>query len=194
MATPTQLQHNPSIWEKQYQREIEDFPTLTQHLKSKAWGAIFNFDQTHRYILWRTWDKSLAKIVFIGVNPSKANGVNNDPTTSKCIGFAKQEGYGGVIMVNLLSVISTDPKLLTLMNRGTLNTPNSDYWLGVALSMSREVIFMWGNNGEDYKNRIHQVEEMSGDNRVYCLGKTQSGMPRHIVRLPYKTKLERWLI
>jgi len=36
-------------------------------------GAIFSGDNVHRYSLWRTWNYDLPRIMFIGLNPSRAD-------------------------------------------------------------------------------------------------------------------------
>ena len=72
--------------------------TLFPLLKS---DAIFSPDRIHRYGLWRIWDDALPKVLFIGLNPSTADELKNDPTIRRCIGYAKDWGYGGYIMGNI---------------------------------------------------------------------------------------------
>ena len=65
--------------------------TLFPLLKS---DAVFSPDRLHRYGLWRIWDDDLPKVLFIGLNPSTADELKNDPTIRRCIGYAKDWGYG----------------------------------------------------------------------------------------------------
>ena len=72
--------------------------------------AKFSNDRIYRYALWRVWDESLPKLLFIGLNPSTADEINDDPTMRRCIRFAKDLGYGTFIMGNIFGYRSTDPK------------------------------------------------------------------------------------
>lgn len=55
-------------------------------------NAEFNKDRTHRYALQRKWGKGERHILFIGLNPSRADETFNDPTITRCINFAKDWG------------------------------------------------------------------------------------------------------
>ncbi len=63
----------------------------------------------YRYSLSRTWNESLQRIVFIGLNPSTADAQHDDPTVRRCIGFARRWGYGGLTLVNLFAYRTTEP-------------------------------------------------------------------------------------
>ena len=53
-------------------------------------GATFSPCRTWRYTLWRSWGIGNGKnAVFIGLNPSTADEVQDDPTIRRCINFAK---------------------------------------------------------------------------------------------------------
>lgn len=66
----------------------------------------------YRYELSRIWDNSLPIVLFIMHNPSTADANEDDPTIRRCIGFAKQWGYGGIMVGNLFPYRATDPKEL----------------------------------------------------------------------------------
>lgn len=63
----------------------------------------------YRYKLWRIWDDSKPKVLFIMHNPSTADADEDDPTIRRCIGFAKSWGYGGIYVGNLSPYRATDP-------------------------------------------------------------------------------------
>ena len=63
--------------------------------------AILSDCKKYRYSLSRTWDESKPLIGFIGLNPSTADDVIDDPTITRCINFAKSWGGGGLYMGNL---------------------------------------------------------------------------------------------
>ena len=83
---------------------------MSQHLIYS--NAKFSKDRAYRYALWRTWDDSLEKLLFIGLNPSTADEIKDDPTMRRCIRFSKDFGFGGFIMANIFAFRSTDPKKL----------------------------------------------------------------------------------
>ena len=83
-------------------------------LKSKnnpliLYCALFSKDKVYRYSLSRVWDESLPYVLFIGFNPSTADGDKNDETITRCIEFAKEWGYGGLRMANLFAYVSSKP-------------------------------------------------------------------------------------
>ena len=41
-------------------------------------SALFSECRTYRYALWRIWDESLESILFIGLNPSTADEIDNE--------------------------------------------------------------------------------------------------------------------
>ena len=83
--------------------------TLFPLIKS---DASFSKDRIHRYTLYRVWNEELPKVLFIGLNPSTATETKNDPTIRRCMGYAKDWGYGSYIMGNIFAFRSTDPKNL----------------------------------------------------------------------------------
>lgn len=137
-------------------------------------GAVFSLCQTYRYALWRIWDPSQPKVFFIGLNPSTADAVRNDPTARRCIGFAQRWGYGGVYMANLFAYRATQPRLLK-----TAAAPigeKTDRWLQQLSQQSVLHIAAWGNHG-CFLNRDQQVRRLIPD--LYCLAVTQQGQPSH---------------
>ena len=58
-------------------------------------GAKLDAERTHRYYLYRIWNKELPLLAFIGLNPSTAAEEKNDPTINKIINITNFNGYGG---------------------------------------------------------------------------------------------------
>ena len=48
----------------------------------------------------------------IGLNPSTADEVTDDPTVRRCINYAKAWGYAGLCMTNLFAYRATDPVVM----------------------------------------------------------------------------------
>lgn len=73
-------------------------------------GAVFSDEnRKFRYALWRIWDITLDGLLFIGLNPSTAEHVKDDPTVRRLIGFAKTWGFGSLFVGNLFSLVTPDP-------------------------------------------------------------------------------------
>ena len=66
-------------------------------------GAGFSLCRTWRYKLWRRWSSAGPIVAFIGLNPSTADELNDDPTIRRCIGFARHWGFGGMYMLNVFA-------------------------------------------------------------------------------------------
>ena len=72
--------------------------------------AIISDCGKYRYELHREWDKSKKIVLFVMLNPSTADGLNNDLTTIRCINFAKKWGYGGIMIGNIYPFRAKRPK------------------------------------------------------------------------------------
>ena len=72
-------------------------------------GAIISECGKYRYSLTRKWADG-PRCVFIMLNPSTADAIQDDPTIRRCIGFAKDWGCGELIVVNLFAYRATEPK------------------------------------------------------------------------------------
>lgn len=148
--------------------------------------ASFSPCSKYRYSLSRTWDKSLPRILFVGLNPSTADDHCDDPTVRRCIGFAQLWGYGGLILVNLFGYRTTDPSGLTEVDDPV--GPENDRWIAVEQARVDCVVAAWGNHGV-LRNRDEAVLEILS--RTYCLGITKAGCPRHPLYIAAKTPLQR---
>ncbi len=72
-------------------------------------GAHLSPDRLYRYWLIRRWDANRALLCVIGLNPSRADEVQDDPTLRKIIGFAMNLGFGGVLVLNVGAYRTKDP-------------------------------------------------------------------------------------
>lgn len=150
---------------------------------------------TWRYALWRSWDlnRDGESVLFVGLNPSTADEIENDATIRRCIGFAKQWGYAGIYMLNLFAFRSTDPKALTTALDPV--GPDNDGAFDLYSSRAALIIAAWGSvppnrrRNLDWENRINRVLNTLRK-PVYCLGQTADGRPRHPSRISYAVPRE----
>jgi hypothetical protein len=140
-------------------------------------NAIFSECRNYRYALIRIWDENKPRIMFIGLNPSTANESQNDPTIRRVINFAKGWGYGGVFMLNLFSIISSNPNVLL-----TCADPvDNDRYLKSFGEQSKDILFAWGNFKQADK-RAKVVSSMF--EKAVCLGLNKNGTPKHPLYIP----------
>ncbi len=85
--------------------------------------------ENYRYTLWRIWNPEKPRVLFIMLNPSKGNQVENDPTLRRCIGFAKSWGMGSIEVVNLFGLISPYPDALKREAEPVVNALTSEHFL-----------------------------------------------------------------
>lgn len=130
--------------------------------------------RNYRFALWRTWDDSKPFAMIVGLNPSTADEVKDDPTLTRCINFAKSWGYGGVCMTNLFAYRATDPKDMKAQN-DPIGAEN-DIWLNKLANDAGIVVAAWGNDGS-YLGRSNMVVEMLPN--LHYLKMNKSGEPAH---------------
>jgi len=66
-------------------------------------------------------------MIFALLNPSTATAETDDPTICRCIEYARQWRYGGIIVVNLFAICSPDPKILK-DRVDPVGPENKKYW------------------------------------------------------------------
>jgi hypothetical protein len=150
-------------------------------------GAEISTDHIHRYGLWRVWDKSLKRMMFIGVNPStaEADEATDDQTIHACTRIAKYQGYGGFFMGNLFSFRSRDPEILR-KNLSIAIGPACDEWLKMMITASEKVVCAWGSwkfLGDRPEKVLAMVES------PYCISVNDDGNPKHPLFTPASTSL-----
>ncbi len=145
-------------------------------------------------------------VVFIGLNPSKADSSNNDRTLVRIINFCSRWNYKNIYIINLFGLISKSPIQLSKINdpigkNNDLITlkllefwrkdSNCDLWLG------------WGDKGQ-LKGRDGKVlkliknfsnfksKENNYSKRVLSLGLSKKGNPRHPLYMPNQSFLRQF--
>ena len=121
--------------------------------------AIISKDEKYRYKLTRTWDEDKGKVLFIMLNPSTANHIENDLTTIRCINFAEKWGYGGIMIGNIYPFRAKRPKDLRkwLKDGGTYQFFNRDAVHQMA-EQADLVVCAWGCNSPGMPEWIDELE------------------------------------
>lgn len=129
----------------------------------------------YRYRLWRKWGEG-PSIAFVMLNPSTADADIDDPTIRRCIAFARREGAGSLLVVNLFGLRSTDPDVLSSSDNPT--GPENWFHVEAAMDEAETIVCAWGAHPFALKNS-YALQQTAGRRRLVCLGKTKDGYPRH---------------
>lgn len=157
--------------------------------------AEFSADRVYRYSLGRVWSRRAPHLVIIGLNPSTADDRRDDPTIRRCVGFARQFGYGGLKVVNLFAYRSTEPDAL----RHAADPVGPDNSLAIRKAVGDclcslpvpggtarvRVLCAWGARGVYLDQDLAVMDWLDGlDIETVCLGVTNNGSPKHPLYLP----------
>ena len=148
-------------------------------------SATFSDCGRYRYTLERHWDEGQPAVLFVMLNPSTADAEKDDPTIRRCIRFAKDWGYGSLLVGNLFAWRATDPKALIGVEDPV--GPGNDAALVGMRDRARGVVCAWGANKAAHGTRADTVKAMLGQS--WALGLTRGGMPRHPLYVPAATNL-----
>lgn len=170
-------------------------------------GADISADGKYRYRLWREWRLALegreAKwrmfgevdgdgqelgepyaCVFIMLNPSTADGKQDDPTIRRCVSFAKAWGYDRLEVVNLFAYRATNPRdVFALSQGGDPIGPRNQEVIDSVTDHAGIIICAWGAHG-GYMGQDETVLGWLRDKERFALGLTKEGYPRHPLYLP----------
>lgn len=140
----------------------------------------------YRYELARRWGPG-SSACFVMLNPSTADGLRDDPTIRKCVGFARMWECDAIRVVNLFAFRATDPGALRAA--GYPVGPENDGAIGRALSATTVVVAAWGAHAPADRAAL-VLARLTKHWTVWCLGRTAGGQPRHPLMVPYSRPLE----
>lgn len=148
----------------------------------------------YRYSLVRQWDKGKPYLPFVMLNPSTADATRDDPTIRRCMSFARREGCGGIVVVNLYALRSPDPKMLRAHYDpvGPFNKRVIYDAAIVAAEAGVPVVCAWGVNDITQAAGGALVEAREAGAAIKCLGKTAGGHPRHPLYVKSDQPLENY--
>lgn len=146
---------------------------------------------TYRWTLTRQWDNRPVLLVVM-FNPSTADASVDDPTITLLCQVASHNGYGGIVVVNLIPLRSPTPDVAARMTQWD----KSRDWeardrlqdnlcvIRTEVARAGAILLAWGALGERCDDWTCQVldtieEERADGTPLYCLGKTAGGHPKH---------------
>lgn len=154
----------------------------------------------YRYTLTRTWDVTLPTMVSLMINPSDADATNPDPTLTRNVGFARDAGFGRVVVVNAWAYRTPYVRELVAAARRGIDIvgPEND---GAILVECQQpgvtVVVAWGPPRKVpavLRPRFGQVLALLQQHEVplHVLALTEDGHPRHPLMLRASCRPVRW--
>ncbi len=141
-------------------------------------SAVFDPTGRYRYCLGRRWHHKGPTLTFVMLNPSRADHRQEDPTLRRCIGLAQGWGYGALTVVNLFGYCSRQPRDLQRVSDPI--GPENDRYLLAACTDVPTIVLAWGNSGSlQGRDRAALALLATHRDRCHCLGRNQTGQPRH---------------
>ena len=162
-------------------------PTMRRHAR---------VDGPYRYWLERDWWEQdhekgpVDMLSFVMLNPSIAD----DPTIRRCIIFAKREGAQAMHVFNLFALVATDPADL-LTHPDPVGVGNDALLRDIACHHGRfKTVVAWGANRLATPERTAVLTDSAAaaGTKLWCLGTTKSGAPRHPLYVRGDTPLIQW--
>jgi len=147
--------------------------------------------RTYRYLLTRIWDPTVPPAVFVMLNPSTAGADKDDPTVRRLAGpngFARKWGRGGVIVVNLFALCSTNPE--RLRTHPDPVGPRNALFVREAVKQGDLVVAAWGAGGVLGGRGAEMARALTAAGvRLKALRLTSTGQPGHPLYVPGDTQL-----
>lgn len=156
-------------------------------------GAVFSDCEQYRYRLWRVWDESKPKACFVMLNPSTATHEVLDPTVSRCKKRAETLGYGGMEVVNIFALRSTDPKALYTFKGNPIGEGNGTA-IAQAAAEADIVVCAWGTHGKflEMGETVRVLLHFYCPKKTHYLKLNSDGSPAHPLYLAYELQPVLW--
>ena len=126
-------------------------------------------------------------LVFVLLNPSTADAVEDDPTIRRCVGFGRRWGYRELTVVNLFALRATSPAVLCKHGAAAIGRYNDDalHWARREPG-TRTVVAGWGNHGMHLERDLAVMDSLRP---MMALRTTKLGCPKHPLYLPADAEL-----
>lgn len=162
------------------------YVTETHPLLGAAATATFDDTGAYRYALTRRCAEG-PRVVFVMLNPSTADALAEDPTIRQCVGFTRSNGCGALTVVNLYALRAADPDQL-VRHRAPVGEL-TDHFIDTHTDTAALVVAAWGAHPAAGSRADVVTARLAGRGiRLWCLGTTRAGRPRHPLYVPGDTE------
>lgn len=128
--------------------------------------------------------------MFVGLNPSTANQMEDDPTIESVKRISRFNGFGGFYMMNCFPFITTDPDYLKMGFSKYHEDQNMVYLIQTG-QLVKDIVFAWGNFKEPKAYGMDRALEELFPN-AKCITKNKNGSPAHPLFKKGNTALIDW--
>ncbi|MGP9820048.1 DUF1643 domain-containing protein [Salinarimonas sp. NSM] len=156
-------------------------------------STVFSPCGTYRYRLERPADGASAEappVAFVMLNPSTADAERDDPTIRRVRLLARGFGYGPIVVANLYALRATDPRALAA-HPDPVGPDNAAHLAAIA-AQAGDVVCAWGNHADPERARAALALLAGAGARLWHLGPTRSGAPRHPLYVPRDVRMARF--
>ena len=120
--------------------------------------AIFNDDRTHRLSWKRVWGKDKPLCTVIMLNPSLSDNIMTDTTTTLVVNnIARLEKFGGVVIVNLYSLLTNKLNFRWNSDEDLIDEETDSYLIRAAEECD-SIIIAWGKAGENHPRIMNRAK------------------------------------
>lgn len=163
--------------------------------------AIFSTCGRYRYTLERAWASIPRYVLWIMLNPSTADAEKNDATIRRCLGFAREWNYTGILVGNLYGWRATKPQELWDTARAGVDVigPENPRHIVGLLRRAALVVCAWGQEGPVQRARFDVLQAIRQHHAPHILRMNQGKLgdmqqPSHPLMLRRGLKPVRWNI
>lgn len=135
-------------------------------------------DEKYRFVLTKSWDDSKKIATAIGINPSKANDLKGDNTSTNIMNYLIEHDYGCMKLVNLFPLMS--PKTTGITKSKAYNKENLEH-IRRCCSSSNIILIVWGYE-KKYIKQKKEIESILREcgKEVMCFRDKQGNQPLHL--------------
>ncbi len=161
--------------------------------------------ERHRFLLSRTIDASEylesgrigQSIGWIMFNPSTADGLTDDATIRKVIGFSQRAGFSDLTVANLFSLRATNPKYVAANLDDACPSTNLEA-IDYVLSACSVVVCAWGALAaprwaqERVRDVVRRAEVAGHSGKLHVIDLSKDGHPVHPLMQAYAKGIQPW--
>ncbi len=149
-----------------------------------SWG--YSDDGVYRWWYERRWSSD-PTLCFVGLNPSTGDSDGGPrPTLRKVVGWARREGCGAVVVVNLFAFRATKPDDLFAADADIVGERCSET-IRRRSAAAEVTLAAWGAHPQAQKRAEEVVPLLTNPQ---CVGKTRTGAPKHPLYIPASQAFE----
>ncbi len=148
---------------------------------------------TYRYLLEKDGKR---KLIVLGLNPSTADSDKADPTMTRVMQFAEQEGFDSFAMINLYPQRATNPKNVKSFD-DEIHKKNLEKIEALVKRIDNPVILLaFGVNilkKEGFLKYFYKIYKSLNENYKPSwkyLELSKDGVPRHVLCLSYSLRMK----